>query len=185
MCQANNTIVGEYPLVFQTYAQPSFSVHRDLVLRDPCRRSAGGRIHPPRANGLPDHNATFDLRNIRIRDYAKRGIDISNAMPPGGQGLNKKDPEVIKLMDQQKQMIVSMGQFLGEEVLHVMRGMEYARTIMATLTNGTARSGYIPNDAACGINTFEAVSSRLKPGCAETSIVNGILDLMAESRSHD
>ena len=66
---------------------------------------------------------TFDLRAIRIKDYAKRGIDISNAMPPGGQGLNKKDPEVIKLMDQQKQMIVSMGQFLGEEVLHVMRGM--------------------------------------------------------------
>ena len=30
----------------------------------------------------------------------------------------------MKLMDQQKQMIVSMGQFLGEEVMHVMRGME-------------------------------------------------------------
>ncbi len=69
---------------------------------------------------------TFDLRDIRIKDYAKRGIDISNAMPPGGQGLNKKDPAVMKLMDQQKQMIVSMGQFLGEEVLHVMRGMERA-----------------------------------------------------------
>jgi len=27
-------------------------------------------------------------------------------------------------MDQQKQMILSMGQFLGEEVMHVMRGME-------------------------------------------------------------
>jgi neutral ceramidase len=202
---------------------------------------------------------TFDLRDIRIKDYAKRGIDISNAMPPGGQGLNKKDPAVIKLMDQQKQMILSMGQFLGEEVLHTMRGMERmepeaeiygtqktiscpgrarldqgragfegtykdadpieirlgllkvgdifigavnaevfnliaqrlkrespsARTMMATLTNGSARSGYIPNDAAYGMNTFEVVSSRLKPGCAETSIVNGILDLMAESRRHE
>ena len=202
---------------------------------------------------------TFDLRDIRIKDYAKRGIDISNAMPPGGQGLNKKDPVVMRLMDQQKQMIVSMGQFLGEEVLHVMRSIErtdsaveirgsektitcpgrmrldegragfegnykdaepveirlgllrigdiaigavnaevfnliaqrlkkespYARTMMATLTNGSARSGYIPNDAAYGMNTFEVVSSRLKPGCAETSIVNGILDLMAASRGHD
>ncbi len=27
-------------------------------------------------------------------------------------------------MTSKKQMIVSMGQFLGEEVLHVMRGME-------------------------------------------------------------
>ncbi len=67
---------------------------------------------------------TYDLRDIRIKNYASRGIDISNAMPPGGQGLNKQDPTVIKLMNQQKQMILSMGQFLGEEVMHVMRGME-------------------------------------------------------------
>src|SRR5947207_2581566 len=67
---------------------------------------------------------TYDLREIRIKDYAKRGQDISNSMPPGGQGLDRKDPTVIKLMNQQKQMILSMGQFLGEEVMHVMRGME-------------------------------------------------------------
>ena len=70
------------------------------------------------------YQQTYDLREIRIKDYATRGIDISNAMPPGGEGLNKSDPRVMKLMNQQKQMIVSMGQFLGEEVLHVMRGMQ-------------------------------------------------------------
>jgi len=57
----------------------------------------------------------------------------------------------------------------------------YARTMLATLTNGRASSGYIPNDAAYGMYTFEVVSSRLKPGCAEDAIVNGILDLMADS----
>lgn len=198
---------------------------------------------------------TYDLREIRIRDYAKRGIDISNAMPPGGQGLDRNDPQVVKLMSQQKQMILSMGQFLGEEVLHVMRGIErpsadvriegrfamtscpgrertnegragfpgeyrdsdpveirlgllrlgdvmigavnaevfnpiaqrlkrespHAWTMLATLTNGQARSGYIPHDAAYGQYTFEVLSSRLKPGCAETAIVDGILDLMAET----
>ena len=202
------------------------------------------------------YQQTYDLREIRIKEYASRGIDISNSMPPGGQGLNKKDPAVIKLMNQQKQMILSMGQFLGEEVMHVMRGTErletsvqidgrqktvqcpgrdrtdtgragfpgtykdgapvnirlgvlkvgdiaigtvnaevfnliaqrlkkespYARTMMATLTNGSANSGYIPNDAAYGMYTFEVVSSRLQPGCAETAIVNGILDLMSESK---
>src|SRR5207247_11003141 len=61
----------------------------------------------------------------------------------------------------------------------------YTATMMATLTNGTARSGYIPNDAAYGMYTFEVPSSRLQPGCAETSIVNGILDLMADSRKHE
>ncbi len=199
---------------------------------------------------------TYDLREIRIKDYAKRGIDISNAMPPGGQGLNKQDPTVIKLMNQQKQMILSMGQFLGEEVMHVMRGMErmsnsgkifgsqkmvsfpgrdrtnegragfegtykdgdpvelrlgllliddialgivdaevfnliaqrlkkespFARTMMVTLTNGMANSGYIPNDAAFGYLTFEVLSSRCKPGYAENAIVNGILDLMSDAR---
>jgi hypothetical protein len=61
----------------------------------------------------------------------------------------------------------------------------YARTMMATLTNGMARSGYIPNDAAYGMDTFEVLSSRLKPGCAESAIVNGILDLMAASRGRE
>jgi neutral ceramidase len=198
---------------------------------------------------------TYDLRDIRIKDYAKRGLDISNSMPPGGQGLDRKDPQVIKLMEQQKQMIVSMGQFLGEEVMHVMRGMDrmesaiqidgrfktvscpgrdrtndgragfpgeykdaapveirlgllqlgdimigavnaevfnpiaqrlkkespYARTMMATLTDGAARSGYIPHDAGFGMYTFEVLSSRLKPGCAESAIVSGIIDLMPGS----
>jgi hypothetical protein len=57
----------------------------------------------------------------------------------------------------------------------------YAQTMLATLTNGSARSGYIPNDSAYGMYTFEVLSSRLKQGCAESAIVNGILDLMAES----
>jgi neutral ceramidase len=196
---------------------------------------------------------TYDLREIRIKEYAARGIDISNAMPPGGQGLNRHDPRVAKLMNQQRQMTVSMGQMLGEEVLHVMRsGLErpvfaaqiagaqksvtcpgrkrtdsgragypgtyvdanpisirlsllrvgdvaitgvnaevftsiaqrlklespLKHTMMATLTNGVAPSGYIPNDAAFGYNTFEVVSSSLKPGCAETAIVDGLLDLI-------
>jgi hypothetical protein len=66
---------------------------------------------------------TYDLREIRIKDYATRGIDISNAMPPGGEGLNRKDPTVARLMNQQRQMVASMGQFLAEEVMHVMRGV--------------------------------------------------------------
>jgi len=196
---------------------------------------------------------TYDLRAIRIKEYAARGIDISNAMPPGGQGLDRHDPKVVKLMAQQRQMTVSMGQMLGEEVLHVMRSglerpMQTVRiqgaqktvtcpgrkrtdsgragypgtyedaspipiqltaveigsvaitgvnaevftliaqrlksespikaTMMATLTNGSAPSGYIPNDAAFGYNTFEVVSSNLKPGCAETAITEGLLDLL-------
>jgi neutral ceramidase len=266
-------LTGEPIAVYYNYAMHAVTVGQlDLVSADApgttskyIEDSLDGKVVALWSSGAAgDQNPiyfqqTFDLRDIRTRDYAKRGIDISNAMPPGGQGLNKKDPVVMKLMDQQKQMIVSMGQFLGEEVLHVMRSMErtdadgeiyggvktvscpgrtrtnegraglegtykdadpveiklgllrigdvaigavnaevfnpiaqrlkkqspYARTMMATLTNGMARSGYIPNDAAYGMDTFEVLSSRLKPGCAESAIVNGILDLMAASRRHE
>ena len=199
---------------------------------------------------------TYDLREIRVKEYAARGVDISNAMPPGGEGLDRNNPAVARLMNQQRQMVLSMGQFLGEEVLHVMRGIDrtetavtiaggsldhpvprpradeqgragfegtykdgnpveirlgllrvgdvmigavnaevfnpiaqrlkrespYKATMMATLTNGSARSGYIPDDASFGKHTFEVLSSRLQPGCAESSIVNGILDLMDNAR---
>ena len=55
------------------------------------------------------------------------------------------------------------------------RESPYKATMMATLTNGAARSGYIPDDASFGKYTFEVLSSRLQPGCAESAIVNGIL----------
>jgi hypothetical protein len=201
-------------------------------------------------------NQTYELRDIRIKDYAKRGEDISNAMPPGGTGLDRDNPRVALLMDQQKRMILSMGQMLGEEVLRVSRAelerpisqatiegaskivtcpgrkrldegragypgtyedgdpidirlsllmigdtviggvngevfttiaqrfkreSPYKHTMMTTLTNGMAPSGYIPNDASFGYNTFEVVSSRLKPGCAETAIVEGLIDLVEAS----
>lgn len=200
-------------------------------------------------------NQTYELREIRIRDYASRGEDISNAMPPGGEGLDRSNPRVKLLLDQQKQVNGALGLMLGEEVLHVLRSslqrpqediairgaaksitcpgrrrLDQGRagypgtyedaepvslrlsllkigdvvvggvdgevfnliaqrfkrespiknTMMATLTNGMARSGYIPHDAAYGQHTFEVVSSRLKPGCAEVAIVDGLLDLVGQ-----
>jgi len=203
------------------------------------------------------YQQTYDLREIRVKDYATRGVDISNAMPPGGEGLNRSDPTVARLMNQQRQMVSSMGQFLGEEVMHVMRGIArtetavplygsftsvrcpgrertndgragfegtykdagpveirlgllrvgdvmigavnaevfnpiaqrlkrespYKATMMATLTNGAARYGYIPDDESFGKYTFEVLSSRLQPGCAESAIANGILTLIDGARA--
>jgi hypothetical protein len=260
------SLAGEPIAVYYNYAMHAVAVGQsDLVSGDApgtaskyLEDSFDGKLVALWSSGAAgDQNPiyfqqTYDLREIRIKEYASRGIDISNAMPPGGQGLNKSDPAVIRLMNQQKQMILSMGQFLGEEVLHVMRGMDrmatnativgqymtascpgrertnegragypgeykdaepveirlgllaigdimigavnaevfnpiatrlkrespHARTMLATLTNGAARSGYIPHDAAFGQYTFEVLSSRLKPGCAETAIVDGILGML-------
>ena len=49
-------------------------------------------------------------------------------------------------------------------------------TIMVTHANGS--SGYIPDDAAYDQISYEIVASRLKPGCAESAIVNGLRELM-------
>ena len=53
-----------------------------------------------------------------------------------------------------------------------------ANTVVVTLANGTANSGYIPNNASFGAYTFQVLSSRLQPGCAEGAIDNGLLDLI-------
>ena len=58
------------------------------------------------------------------------------------------------------------------------RESPFKHTMMATLTNGMAQTGYIPSDEAFGRNVFTVLSSRLKPGCAEAGIVNGLVDLM-------
>jgi neutral ceramidase len=203
---------------------------------------------------------TFDLRDIRIKDFAARGQDISNSMPSGGAGLNKQDPTVKKLLDQQKMMIKSMGQMMGEEVKRVMRLMEpkymatdgkiaaaqktvtfpgrtrtsgaqragveatysdgpdcslrlsllmiddiaigggsaeiynmiavrfkrespIGRSIFVSMANGGSNTGYIPDDAAFGRQSFEVLSSRCKPGYAETAIVDGLLDLIGEVKT--
>ena len=196
---------------------------------------------------------TYDLRQIRIDDHAARGKDISNAMLPGGVGFDRSNPQVARLMGQQRALSDAMGLMLGEEVLHTLRvNMEapvanapisavsktiicpgrnrldqgragaagtyrpadplpirlsllrigdtviggvnaevfsgiaarfldlspLKHTIMSTLTNGMAPTGYIPTDASFGQHTFEVLSSRLQPGCAETAIVSGLIDLI-------
>ena len=56
------------------------------------------------------------------------------------------------------------------------------RSIFVSMANGSSNTGYIPDDAAYGRQTFEVLSSRCKPGYAETGIVNGLLDLIAEAK---
>jgi neutral ceramidase len=55
------------------------------------------------------------------------------------------------------------------------------KLIISTLTNGGANSGYIYSDDAYSHLSFQVIGSRLKPGCAETKIVNAALDLIGKS----
>jgi neutral ceramidase len=65
--------------------------------------------------------------------------------------------------------------------LRLKKESPIANTEMVTVANGRANSGYIPTDEAFGRYTFQVLSTRLKPGCAETAIVNGEMDLLSQS----
>ncbi|GAB2575895.1 neutral/alkaline non-lysosomal ceramidase N-terminal domain-containing protein [Microlunatus antarcticus] len=67
------------------------------------------------------YQQTFDLRALRIAQHAARGVDISNEMPAGGDGLDRADPVVARLMAQQRAIAPSLGVVLAEEVLAVLR----------------------------------------------------------------
>jgi hypothetical protein len=55
-----------------------------------------------------------------------------------------------------------------------------ANTVVVTLANGRAPSGYIPDDASFSHNTFQALGSRLKVGCAEDSIADGLTKMVTD-----
>jgi len=65
--------------------------------------------------------------------------------------------------------------------LRLKKESPIANTVIVTQSNGRANSGYIPTDEAFGHNTFQVLDTHLKPGCAESGIVNAALDLMTES----
>ncbi len=60
------------------------------------------------------------------------------------------------------------------------RNSPMAHTVIVTLANGRAASGYIPDDASFGHETFQVLGSRVKPGCAEQGIANGLDNLVAK-----
>jgi neutral ceramidase len=64
--------------------------------------------------------------------------------------------------------------------LRVKEESSMSKTMFVTLANGRAASGYIPDDESYGHQTFQVLGSRLKPGCAEDGIVDGISGLVSE-----
>lgn len=54
-------------------------------------------------------------------------------------------------------------------------------TMLVTLINPYSGNGYTPDDASYGHQTFQALGTRLKQGCAETSIAGGIRELVQKT----
>jgi hypothetical protein len=50
------------------------------------------------------------------------------------------------------------------------------------VTNASGSSGYLPDDASYAQVSYEIVTARVKRGCAEGAIVNGLLEMMKETQ---
>jgi hypothetical protein len=73
------------------------------------------------------------------------------------------------------------GEIYSQIAMRLKAESPAAKTIVVTLANGAANSGYIYSDEAYSHLTFQVIGSRLKPGCAEDRIVSTALDLMRRS----
>ena len=72
------------------------------------------------------------------------------------------------------------GEVYNDIWLHLRDVAPNKKTMMVTLANGAANSGYIYSNAASPHLTFQVIGSRLKPGCAEDGIINAALGLMGQ-----
>jgi neutral ceramidase len=61
---------------------------------------------------------------------------------------------------------------------HLKKASPMTNTVMVTLANGRANSGYIIDDASYGRYTFQVLGASLKPGYAEQAIVGGLVNMI-------
>ena len=61
---------------------------------------------------------------------------------------------------------------------HLKKAVPSRHVVMVTHANGS--SGYIPDDAAFAQVSYEITTTRLKPGCAETAIMDDFAKFMLQ-----
>lgn len=68
------------------------------------------------------------------------------------------------------------GEVLTNIGLRLKQESPFNRTVLVTHCNGS--SGYLPDDAAYDRISYEIISTRVKRGCAENAVVNGLVEMM-------
>jgi neutral ceramidase len=126
--------------------------------------------------------ATVEGEQQDVTCPARRRLDTGREGTPG-QYEDSPEPVHIKIGALRIGDIIlgsanaELYNMIGQRV---KAGSKFHDTVMVTLTNGMANSGYVPTDDAFGRYTFQVLGSSLKPGCAEPGIVNGV-DNMIEN----
>jgi neutral ceramidase len=141
------------------------------VLAEEALRVAGGIRTSPRARirgaqkvaGCPGQRAPKGVspaRDLNIQFEDGPPVDIRLSLVMVGQ---------VAIAGVSGEVLTRIGERLKKE-------SPFTRTMMVTHANGS--SGYLPDDDAYQNVSYEIVSSRVKPGCAEAAIVNGLLEMM-------
>lgn len=73
------------------------------------------------------------------------------------------------------------GEVYSQIAMKLKANAPASKTIVVTLANGMANSGYIYSDEAYSHLTFQVIGSRLQPGCAEKKIISTAVELMHRS----
>lgn len=73
------------------------------------------------------------------------------------------------------------GEVYSQIAMRLKKESPQPNTLMVTLANGAANSGYIYSEAAAKNLTFQVIGSRLKPGCAEDNIVGNAVAMIGEA----
>ena len=64
--------------------------------------------------------------------------------------------------------------------LRTRRQSPLANTVVVTLANGRADTGYIPDDESYSHQTFQVLGTRVKAGCAESAIADGLSGMITQ-----
>lgn len=108
-------------------------------------------------------------RTVRERGYNREGVYESEDADPVDIRLSLILLDRVALAGVSGEVLTMIGQRLKAE-------SPFNQTMMITHCNGS--SGYLADDAAFEILSYETVSSRVKEGYADDAIVNGFLDMM-------
>jgi len=132
------------------------------------------------ADAIKDTNS-----QIRLWGTEKTVTCPGQKVEPGPQGTPRKimdaDPVNFRLsllMIDQTAITSVSSEVVTNIYQRLRKESPYPNTILITLANG--RIGYLPEDASYANPTFEVYASPLKKGCGESTLVNGLVNMMKE-----
>ncbi|MDH3336449.1 MAG: hypothetical protein OER22_05915 [Gammaproteobacteria bacterium] len=111
------------------------------------------------------------------------GRDLVERVPRGDPGTYRDGPDAHIQMGLIGINDVAIGSITSDAFAIIGKKIKEASPLRKTMLVSHANLdtddvGYIYDDAGAGQNTFQVVQSRLKPGCAETGLVENFTDMI-------